>query len=470
MRSVLFALVATTLLLGPTSLLHADDLVGIYEGSTRGQPLIVRVNADDGAYSGTIRLNDKEYPFTAKLTGGALKGNFISDANEFPFTISFADDRTTLSTGDATYALTRAAAAPAARQERPAAGQAAAGQPMVFTKYTLIEPAERIKVAHWLMPKGWKVVGGVVWRHNRVLYATYNLRIYNPDGLEQLRGIPAEVRSTPTQPGQQGIDFEGVEYSPLIQNPADYITQIAIPQHCRDLPQYKVVGYEPLPKLAAKAEQLGKQDAQNGVAVSAVAGRLRVAYQLDGKDVEEDFYCSLLFYDFRAQWRQLGLANGPIKFAPNDLYSIRAEKGRVDEITPVLHATIGTMHEDIQMFALRTQIDQIRARGAAERAEVRRQGWEKIRRTQLEITDIITQGYKERVASQERIQRQHVDAIRGIDRYVDPSDPQTEVQLPTGYEKAWSNGLGEYILSNDLFFDPNQNSSQTWEQMKHAKN
>jgi len=53
--------------------------------------------------------------------------------------------------------------------------------------------------------------------------------------------------------------------------------------------------------------------------------------------------------------------------------------------------------------------------------------------------------------------------MRGVDAYQAVSGAQ--VELPTGYQQAWGNALGEYILSNDPFFDPNQVSSQTWTQL-----
>lgn len=447
---------------------NAAEISGTYKGSTRGSPLLVKIEKSGTGYAGVITIAGTDYPFQARMSGDALKGDFTAGADAFPFSMTFSNDRVILSTGKSTYALTRDAAVAADRGAAPVARQAGDG-PLVFTKYTLVEPAERIKVAHWLMPKGWKVEGGVLWRHDRALYATYNVRIYNPGTLEHLRGIPTEFRSTPTMPGQQGLDLEGTEYAPLMENPADYITKIAIPEHCRDVPRYKVVGFEELPKLAKKAGEMAKPFEAPGVSVSSAAGRLRIEYELQGQAVEEDFYCSLVYIDCRAKWQQLGLPNGPIQYVPTDLYSIRAAKGRLDAITPMMNATISTMHEDIQMYALRQQIDQIRAKGAAERADVRRRGYEKVRQTQLEINDIITKGYEERQATQDRLQRQYVDTIRGVDRYVEPTSSDTQVQLPSGYEKAWSNGLGEYILSNDAFFDPNQNSSQTWESMKRAK-
>jgi len=39
------------------------------------------------------------------------------------------------------------------------------------------------------------------------------------------------------------------------------------------------------------------------------------------------------------------------------------------------------------------------------------------------------------------------------------------VELPGGYEHAWSNNLGEYVLTNDANFDPNRGSTLHWDPM-----
>lgn len=38
--------------------------------------------------------------------------------------------------------------------------------------------------------------------------------------------------------------------------------------------------------------------------------------------------------------------------------------------------------------------------------------------------------------------------------------------MPGGYDHAWSNALGEYILTNDPNFNPNIGSNLNWEAMK----
>ncbi|MCB0555927.1 MAG: hypothetical protein KDD02_20445, partial [Phaeodactylibacter sp.] len=57
------------------------------------------------------------------------------------------------------------------------------------------------------------------------------------------------------------------------------------------------------------------------------------------------------------------------------------------------------------------------------------------------------------------------DYMLNIDRYYDPFEGR-EVELPSGYNHAWSNNLGEYILTDDPNFNPNVGSNLHWENLK----
>ena len=47
-----------------------------------------------------------------------------------------------------------------------------------------------------------------------------------------------------------------------------------------------------------------------------------------------------------------------------------------------------------------------------------------------------------------RVSKSWSRAFKGVDAYTDPQTGQA-VELPTGFKKAWSDGMGGYILSSD---------------------
>ena len=43
------------------------------------------------------------------------------------------------------------------------------------------------------------------------------------------------------------------------------------------------------------------------------------------------------------------------------------------------------------------------------------------------------------------------------------------MELSAGYRQAWSNGNGEYILSDDVNFDPSVSLHENWTQLNRTQ-
>jgi hypothetical protein len=74
---------------------------------------------------------------------------------------------------------------------------------------------------------------------------------------------------------------------------------------------------------------------------------------------------------------------------------------------------------------------------------------------------MIVRGYQERQAVQDRLATQYDQSIRGVETFVNPSTHE-QVELTGGYKDAWSNGLGEYILSDSTSFNPSMAFKGNW--------
>lgn len=70
-----------------------------------------------------------------------------------------------------------------------------------------------------------------------------------------------------------------------------------------------------------------------------------------------------------------------------------------------------------------------------------------------EINRIIHEGYQERSEIQDRIHREQIEAIRGVETFHDPINGGT-VQLDNSFEQAWQLEDGTFVLTNDAFFEP----------------
>ena len=51
-----------------------------------------------------------------------------------------------------------------------------------------------------------------------------------------------------------------------------------------------------------------------------------------------------------------------------------------------------------------------------------------------------------------------------MEAFIDPHR-QEVVEMPADYKNAWANNLGEYILTEDSSFNPNEFYTQHWEPM-----
>ena len=83
---------------------------------------------------------------------------------------------------------------------------------------------------------------------------------------------------------------------------------------------------------------------------------------------------------------------------------------------------------------------------------------------QQEISRIYSQAWEQQQRVQSGLAQQYSQYIRGVETYVDRISGE-RVELASGHGQAWSNGRGEYILSNDSNFNPSIAFRERWEEM-----
>lgn len=75
------------------------------------------------------------------------------------------------------------------------------------------------------------------------------------------------------------------------------------------------------------------------------------------------------------------------------------------------------------------------------------------------ISDMSMQGYRDRSASSDRMQRNQVDAIHEENSLRNPWDEDRDLQVESGYDTYYMNSAGNVIGSNNPNFDPNVDRS-----------
>jgi len=317
-----------------------------------------------------------------------------------------------------------------------------------------------------LIPADWTFQGGVQWlMNNPGLPAVIAFRAQNPQGAEAFEAfpnLPFYWTNNPmlTMTFPVGSLYYGNEVRP--PGPAlQVLREIVIPRFRSQMPDLQVVEQEHLPTLAAEM-QASSPVAPTQLA-SADGARVRIRYQEGQGTVEEDVYGVVEVSQQPGPMIMGGVQH--IFWMADYLFSFRALAGHLDRLSDVFTGMVRSFqlnpgwysrHSQVSQTMIQNQIQQIHHVGQVSRM---------ISQTSDQISDMVMDSYNERQRTLDRLSDQFSQAIRGVDEYHDPLGGQN-VELPGGYRQAWANGLGEYIVTDDVGFNPNVGSTMNWEPME----
>ena len=142
-----------------------------------------------------------------------------------------------------------------------------------------------------------------------------------------------------------------------------------------------------------------------------------------------------------------------------------ALRGPVGHVDPKLMATIlASIRPNPQYQAAVSQflanMSQIAQKGAMDRARIWQQAGQ-------QISNIITQTYQQNQAIQDRAAEQFSQAVRGVETYIQPDGQR--VELTGGYDNAWMNNRGEYLLSDQPGFNPAVQLQESWQPLRKTR-
>lgn len=315
-----------------------------------------------------------------------------------------------------------------------------------------------IPAMRFLYPTGWQVEGGIYWIVDRPASpAVVAFRVRNPAGPEQFEAFPAHLFYWSTDPMSKWAIPPGSRYfGAEVVQPMDsvqFIQALLIPRF-RNIPglQVRAVQRNPATPDAAYT-QMGMPQMETAI--------VDIVYPLENYTLEERIHANLTYH--RMQMPGMWGVSEMINWTADYLYAIRAREGQLDGLSDLFATIWKSVQINPQWMALLNQ--NIQQNTAANIRQIQNIGAlsRHISQVSNEISDMISQSYWERQATYDHISERWSQAMRGVDAYQDVSGAQ--VELPTGYQQAWGNALGEYILSNDPFFDPNQVTNQNWTQL-----
>jgi hypothetical protein len=233
---------------------------------------------------------------------------------------------------------------------------------------------------------------------------------------------------------------------------------------------------ESLPHLAAT---LREEAPDMGPPPSTDGARVRIRYPLDGRDLEEDIFC--VVSSLTTQTGSGLLTEEQVHWVAESLFAFRTERGHLDALARACMASVKSIRMNPRWFmayqaesrrilqeriAMQQALQQM---AAAQRASFQRSmhRLSDVSRTLSETSDMIYSGYESRSAAYDRMADGWSEAMRGVDSYMTPGGGSS-VELPGGYEHAWTNGLGEYVMTDSGFFNPNDTATGNWERMQRG--
>lgn len=338
-------------------------------------------------------------------------------------------------------------------------------QVRVMDRHGFGQPVEALRM---LVPSGWDFQGQVQW-NSAGIQCPYNvvqlsLRASSADGSTGFELFPDYTWQWSEDPtarrmlrqSQQMYGTGGCEMAPPV-GAAQFVEESLIPSVRRGA---QVVRSEPLPEAARAHHRAVRQQL-------AAAGMANV----QGAELQADAARVLIRRESREEWivgtvRHMAMASpsmsrmmgyGGQAYARSftstatNLYAVYAPAGQIESNRDLFATLLATVQLNPRWLAAVNQVmvnlGSIQTAGAAARSRI----WT---RTAREISDIQMQAYEQQQAVQDAMAEQFSQTIRGVETFHDPQTGESW-ELPGGYPEVWTNGSGEFVLSETVGLDPN---------------
>jgi hypothetical protein len=347
-------------------------------------------------------------------------------------------------------------------------GSQVKGNAQAFVTFKYADPMTGLEAFRLLIPKGWQVQGGITWSSNMALPAQASFRFYNPGGEEEMTFFPTQAFFWTNNPLFLKTNPPGsLRFGTPVLRPVDWQTAIQKGVISRLRPRamdLRIVQQKEVPELA----QLARGVPMNGVNSSAVAGKVKLQYLEGQRFMEEELFAALSQFVINLP----GPGGSPGYFINywyiDYVFSFRAAKDRLVSLNKTFQTMIYSTKVNPQWFAKVANVKEMLAQQASRNIKAIGKIGEMAARAGSEMRADQMRAWEQRQQVQDKIARNFSDYIRGVDRYNDPLSGK-QVELPSGYGRAFANNLGEYIVTESPSYNPNVGSNQNWVELVPVK-
>jgi len=354
-----------------------------------------------------------------------------------------------------------------ASSQKPTSVNKSSGNVLRFTNYSYVDQqGTGIEAFRFLMPSDWTFEGGMHWiMDNPAMPSVTAFRVFNPKGEEQFEVFPNHCYFWTTNLQLLGMFPPGRKYfGSIVMRPVTAqkaLRNIILSEQRHGFSEMNIIKDENVPELP-RALGAGKQ-AQGVGSSGATGAKLRVSYLKNGVPIEEEFYAVVESFSFPVQ-SMYGTSYNTIWYI-DYIFSFKAEKGKLETNTKIFQTITSSFklnphwyakYSNLIEYMAQQKITQIKSVGEFSRM---------LSRMSDQVSDEKMQQFNDRGKVYDEVSQKFSDNTLGIDRYFDPHEGK-EVELPSGYNQAWCNNNGEYIMTDNPNFNPNESSNLHWESMK----
>ena len=320
-----------------------------------------------------------------------------------------------------------------------------------------------------MIPTTWKFVGNVVLGGAKGgcfadLFAM-TMQATSPDGSIVFQGAPdytwqyaddPSVLQSLNDPKRRALGAGGKPCpvgKPL--KAEDYFRQNVVTVFPAATTVVSVEAFPELNEIVRQRRGLPPGDGSTG-ATRTDAIRARLAFQKDGKDLEEWVALAVVvdisragrgsFYDSHA----------------TSLVALTAPKGKLDANDKLFKVIVSSLRPEPQWVAYSNrQLTTLYQAEAQKEAAI-----DKMYAAFLQNEIATINGVTANMVAGANVSAMQADQnIRGVQTFRDPATGHT-MELSNLYDHAWMNGSNQYVMSDDPNFNPNGNLSGSWNQLQ----
>ncbi len=351
------------------------------------------------------------------------------------------------------------------RQQSP--GTEGDKQVMRLKKYTYIDSqGTGLEAFSFLMPVEWVFEGGMQWiLDNPAMPSVTAFRVFNPKGSAEFEVFRNHCFFWTNNPQVIGLFPHGSKYfGSTVMRPVaarDALKSIILAEERSQFKELKIIKDEDLPELP-KALGAGERGQANGPGTSGA--KLRINYLKNGVPMEEEFYAMVENISFPVQ-SMFGTYYNTLWYV-DYIFSFKAGKGKLESNTKVFQTITASFKLNPQWYAIYSHVIEYLAQQQIRQIHSIGEFSRMLSRMSDQLSNEQMQQFEARGVAYDKVSEKFSDNMLGIDRYYDPHEGR-EVELPSGYNHAWSNNNGEYIVSDNPNFNPNVGSNLDWVPLEH---